>query len=49
MRRSESSAPKPPIIDAKKMFSGWAVRKNPTANGVENPKEKNKPAMKIPK
>lgn len=48
MRISERSAPNPPMIDAKNRFDGCIVTKNPTAKGVENPKEKSMPAINIP-
>jgi len=49
MNKSDSIAPNPPTKEARYIFSGISVKKKPIANGVENPKEKNIPAIKIPK
>jgi len=47
--RSVVAAPIPPINPTSQMFEGFKVMKNPTANGAENPKAINIPAMKIPR
>lgn len=49
MDKSDIIAPNPPMIDAKYIFSGIRVKKNPIAKGVENPNEKNIPAINMPK
>ena len=46
---SAINAPNPPIKAAKKIFSVWTVKKNPTAKGAVNPNENKIPAIKLPR